>query len=147
MCSPENTMFPYYCLLVEKRATKPWYKTQEENLIIYSFHWYALVPCGRVCLWARDIRNPGGNYETGSGSICNTAAPRGSRTYAKYGVRDNCLANEQLIYYHTVTHFCQEGSHFMLLTEIWSLQILAYSWSWTNLVQFTRDVISLTPHR
>jgi hypothetical protein len=61
-CSPENAMFPHYCLLVEKRVTKPWHKTQEENSIIYSFH--ALVPCARVCFWAIDLRNPGGNYET-----------------------------------------------------------------------------------
>jgi hypothetical protein len=36
--APENAMFPHYCLLVEKRVTKPWHKTQEENSIIYSFH-------------------------------------------------------------------------------------------------------------
>jgi hypothetical protein len=63
-CSPENAMFPHYCLLVEKRVTKPWHKTQEENSIIYSFHWHALIPCGWVFLWATDLRNPGGNYET-----------------------------------------------------------------------------------
>jgi hypothetical protein len=39
-------MFPHYCLLVEKRVTKPRHKTQEENSIIYSFHWHALVPEG-----------------------------------------------------------------------------------------------------
>jgi hypothetical protein len=61
---PCCTMFPHYCLLVVKWVTKPWHKTQEENLIIYSFQWHALVPRGRVCLWAIDLRNPGGNYET-----------------------------------------------------------------------------------
>jgi hypothetical protein len=63
LCSPENAMLSHYCLQVEKRATKPRLKTQE-NSIIYSFHWHALVPCGRVCLWAADLRNPGGNNET-----------------------------------------------------------------------------------
>jgi hypothetical protein len=61
---PRCTMFPHYCLLVVEWVTKPWHNTQEENLIIYSFHWHALVPCGRVCLWATDLRNPGRNYET-----------------------------------------------------------------------------------
>jgi hypothetical protein len=61
---PRCTMFPHYCLLVVKWVTKPWHKTQEENLIIYSFLWHALVPCGRVCLWATDLQNPGGNYNS-----------------------------------------------------------------------------------
>jgi hypothetical protein len=39
-------MFLHYCLIVEKRVTKPWHKIQEENSIIYSFHRYALVPVG-----------------------------------------------------------------------------------------------------
>jgi hypothetical protein len=61
---PRCTTFPHYCLLVVKWGTKPWHKTQVENLIIYSFHRHSLVPCARVCLWATDLRNPGGNYET-----------------------------------------------------------------------------------
>jgi hypothetical protein len=62
--SPENAMFPHYCRLVEERVTKSRHKTQEENLIIYSFHWHALVSCGRVCLWTSHLRNPGWDYET-----------------------------------------------------------------------------------
>jgi hypothetical protein len=46
-----------------QNSTKPWHKTQEENWIIYSFYWHSLIPCGQVCLWATDLRNPGGNYE------------------------------------------------------------------------------------
>jgi hypothetical protein len=49
---------------VEKQVIKPWHKTWEENSIIYSLHWHALVPCGLICLWATDLRNPEGNYET-----------------------------------------------------------------------------------
>jgi hypothetical protein len=56
-CSPENAMFPHYCLVVVKLVTKPWHKIQEENSIIYSFHWDSVIPCGRVCLWATDLRN------------------------------------------------------------------------------------------
>jgi hypothetical protein len=26
-CSPENALFPHYCLLVEKQVIKPWHKT------------------------------------------------------------------------------------------------------------------------
>jgi hypothetical protein len=62
-CSPGNAMFPHYCLLVEKWVTKPRHKTQEGNLIVYSFHWHALIPCRPVCFWARDLRNPRGSYE------------------------------------------------------------------------------------
>jgi hypothetical protein len=63
-CSPENIVFSHNCFLVEKQVTKPWHKTQEENVLIYSFHWHAFLHCGRVFLWATDFRNPRGNYET-----------------------------------------------------------------------------------
>jgi hypothetical protein len=63
-----------FCMIFGSKTTLHCYKwlgfgalqhtTQEEKLIIYSFHWHALIPYGRVCLRATDLRNPGGTDET-----------------------------------------------------------------------------------